>query len=64
MDEGEERSVGREGRVSAAHGIVGRVRMWERGFRKERARKWKGKKCPQSNVRTVERGIKKASLKL
>jgi len=26
--------VGREGRVSAAHGIVGRVRMWERGIGK------------------------------
>ena len=51
--------MGREGRVSAAHGIVGRVRMWERGIGKKGARKWKGKKCPQSNVRTVERGIKK-----
>ena len=56
--------VGREGRVSAAHGIVWRVRMWERGTGKKGARKWKGKKCPQSNVRTVERGIKKASLKV
>jgi len=56
--------VGREGRVSAAHGIVGRIRIWERGIGKKGARKWKGKKCPQSNVRTGERGIKKASLKL
>jgi hypothetical protein len=40
----QEGSVGREGRVSAAHGIVGRVRMWERGIGKKGARKWKGKK--------------------
>ena len=50
--------MGRKGRVSAAHGIVGRVRMWERSIRKKGARKWKGKKCSQSNMRTVERGIK------
>jgi hypothetical protein len=56
---------GREGRVSAVHGIVGRVRMWERSIGKKGPRKWKVKKCPQSNARTVERGIKKkASLKL
>jgi len=60
MDKGQEGTVGREGRVSAARGIVGRVRMWERGIGKERAQKWKGKKCPQSNVRTVKRGIKKS----
>ena len=29
--------MGREGRVSAAHGIVGRVGMWERGIGKEGA---------------------------
>jgi hypothetical protein len=49
--------------VSAAHGIVGRVRMWERDIRKKVSRKWKDKKFPQSNARTGERGIKKASLK-
>jgi len=52
--------VGREGRVPAAHVIVGRVRMWERGIAKEGARKWKGKTCPQSNAQTVERGIEKS----
>jgi len=26
--------VGRKGRVSAAHGIVGRLRLWERGIGK------------------------------
>jgi len=36
--------------------------MWERGFGKKGARKWKGKKSPQSNARTVERGIKKRKL--
>jgi hypothetical protein len=40
MDEWKVGSGGREGRVAAAHGIVGRVRMWERGIGKERARKW------------------------
>jgi len=56
--------VGREERVSAAHGIVGRVRMWERGVGKGRG-SGKGK-----NVRRVTCGQwnvvlnKKASLKL
>jgi len=45
-------TVGREGRVSAAHGIVGRVWMWEHGIGKKGARKWKGKKCQQSNARS------------
>jgi hypothetical protein len=37
-------SVGRGGRVSAAHGIVGRVAMWERGTGKKGARKGEMKK--------------------
>ena len=48
---GYEGTVGREGRVSAAHEIVGRVRMWERGIGKKGARNWKGK-----NDRRVTRG--------
>ena len=32
--------------------------MRERGIGKKGARKWKGKKSPQSKARTVERGIK------
>jgi hypothetical protein len=35
--------------------------MWERGIAKKGARKWKLKKCPQSNAR-VKRGIKKKKL--
>jgi hypothetical protein len=46
---------GEKWRVSAVHGIVGRVWMWGRGIGKKWARKWKGKKSPQNNARTVER---------
>jgi len=38
------RSAGWEGRVSAAHGIVDSVRMWECDIAKKGAQKWKGKK--------------------